>query len=54
MEDDNVWKVYLETVYHKEDELLDYARKHDLMQDNDVQERLKELRGETGISTPLL
>ena len=51
MANDNWWKVYLETVYHKEDELLDYARKYNQMQNDKVQERLQELREETGMST---
>ena len=51
MANDNWWKVYLETVYHNEDELLDYARKYNQMQNDKVQERLQELREETGMST---
>ena len=54
MANDNWWKVYLETVYHNEDELLDYARKYDQMQNDKVQQRLQELREETGMPTFLV
>ena len=49
MDDDAWWKVYLETVYLKEDELLNYARKYNVMQNSKVQERLWELQDSEGI-----
>ena len=48
MDDDAWWKVYLETVYLKEDELLNYARKYNMMQNSKVQERLWELQDNEG------
>ena len=48
MDDDAWWKVYLETVYLKEDELLNYARKYNVMQNSKVQERLWELQDNEG------
>ena len=49
MDDDAWWKVYLETVYLTEDELLKYARKYNMMQNSKVQERLWELQDSEGI-----
>ena len=48
MDDDAWWKVYLETVYLTEDELLKYARKYNMMQNSKVQERLWELQDNEG------
>ena len=51
MDDDAWWKVYLETVYLTEDELLNYARRYNMMQNSKVQERLWELQNSEGIVT---
>ena len=49
---DSLWKIYLNTVYRNEEELQAYIRGCErVIQDRDVQERLRELRGETGKST---
>ena len=52
MDSDNWWKIYLDTVYQNEDDLQEYMRAYDQGQNSDAQERLRELRGETGTFTP--
>ena len=51
MDSDNWWKIYLDTVYQNEDDLQEYMRAYDQGQNSDAQERLRELRGETGTFT---
>ena len=45
---ENRWKVYLDTVYHSQNELENYARQNNLLGDHNIQEIMMELRGKTG------